>query len=156
MAEVEQAQVVTLKCDPPPYPPLRTPLDVAQAHADIAVARRQEGLVQAAAFHEQTAATIRALVAPMPPDGELLPCPFCGSEAVIIKGDECAVAQCLDVKAHRLFVDGDNTAAEQVAEFWNQRPSTLSVHPSGSENIPEDADRKRFWRDFWSTQTSTL
>ena len=51
----------------------------------------------------------------------LRPCPFCGGEARIFEFEECAVAQCLDVKAHRLFVDGDNTAAQQVADLWNQR-----------------------------------
>ena len=53
---------------------------------------------------------------------ELLPCPFCGGEAVVVEGDESAYVQCRNVKMHRaMWFSGDNTAAEQVAEQWNRR-----------------------------------
>ncbi len=53
---------------------------------------------------------------------ELLPCPFCGSEAKLIEGEECAYVQCLQVKCHRgPFVDGDNAAADEAVDEWNRR-----------------------------------
>jgi len=52
----------------------------------------------------------------------LAPCPFCGGQAKIIEGEESAYVQCLDVKMHRaLWFDGDNNAANEVAEQWNKR-----------------------------------
>ena len=51
-----------------------------------------------------------------------LPCPFCGGEAVVMEGEECAWVQCLDMKMHRsMFVDGDNNAAAEAKEQWNRR-----------------------------------
>ena len=62
---------------------------------------------------------------------ELKPCPFCGGEAIIITGEECAYVQCQEVKMHKaLWYDGDNAAADEVAEQWNRRadlPPTLSA-----------------------------
>ncbi len=53
---------------------------------------------------------------------ELKPCPFCGGEASLITGDECAYVQCLDVKMHRgPFIDGDNDAVSEAAAAWNRR-----------------------------------
>ena len=53
---------------------------------------------------------------------KLLPCPFCGGEATLIEGDECAYVQCLQVKNHRgPFVDGDNAAADEAISAWNTR-----------------------------------
>ena len=52
----------------------------------------------------------------------LAPCPFCGGEATLIEGDECAYVQCLQVKNHRgPFVDGDNAAADEAVTAWNTR-----------------------------------
>ena len=53
---------------------------------------------------------------------ELKNCPFCGGEAKLIEGEECAYVQCLQVKCHRgPFVDGDNAAADEAVEHWNRR-----------------------------------
>jgi hypothetical protein len=61
---------------------------------------------------------------------ELKPCPFCGGEARIVEGEESAYVQCTQVKMHvAIFYDGDNNAANEVAEQWNRR-SAASAEPA--------------------------
>ena len=54
---------------------------------------------------------------------ELKPCPFCGGEARLIRGDEVAAVQCANHAFHRLILDGDNNAAAEVIAAWNNRPA---------------------------------
>lgn len=55
----------------------------------------------------------------------LLPCPFCGGQAELREGEECAYVQCLVTKMHRgPFIDGDNNAADEAIAAWNTRIST--------------------------------
>tara|TARA_R110000868_G_scaffold118010_1_gene313150 strand:+ start:118 stop:336 length:219 start_codon:yes stop_codon:yes gene_type:complete len=59
----------------------------------------------------------------------LLPCPFCGGEARLVEGEESAYVQCREVKMHRaMFFDGDNDAANTVAEAWNRRALPAERH----------------------------
>lgn len=61
-----------------------------------------------------------------------LPCPFCGGEAVVLEGEECAWVQCLDMKMHRaMFVDGDNNAAAEALEQWNRRADLARPSQAG-------------------------
>jgi len=60
----------------------------------------------------------------------LLPCPFCGGPAKIVEGEESAYVQCLNMKMHRaLWFDGDNNAANEVAEQWNTRAALPMGEP---------------------------
>lgn len=61
---------------------------------------------------------------------ELKPCPFCGGDAEVFEGEERAIAQCLCVSAHRLLVDGDNNAAQEVADIWNRRDERNRGYPA--------------------------
>jgi len=67
-----------------------------------------------------------------------LPCPFCGGEAVVMEGEECAWVQCLDMKMHRaMFVDGDNNAAAEALEQWNRRADLADAQ---AEKATRDID----------------
>ena len=83
----------------------------------------------------------------------LLPCPFCGGEAELREGEECAYVQCLDVKAHRgPFVDGDNNAAAEAVEMWNYRVP-LPVAPAREVNVADTElrDAAQAVVDRWDT-----
>lgn len=69
---------------------------------------------------------------------ELLPCPFCGGAVRIVEGEESAYVQCENVKMHRaLWFEGDNNAANEVAEQWNRRADArVAPEPVAWENIP--------------------
>ena len=77
---------------------------------------------------------------------ELLPCPFCGGEAKLIEGEECAYVQCLQVKCHRgPFVDGDNAAADEAVDEWNRRTdlsqaSVAAALEAAAELLDSEAD----------------
>lgn len=65
-----------------------------------------------------------------------LPCPFCGGEAVVLEGEECAWVQCLDMKMHRaMFVDGDNNAAAEALEQWNRRADLARPSQAEDESV---------------------
>ena len=53
---------------------------------------------------------------------DLKPCPFCGGEAELTEGEECAQVQCLEQSWHRgPFADGDNNASAEAIAAWNTR-----------------------------------
>ncbi len=53
---------------------------------------------------------------------ELKPCPFCGGEAELMTGEECAQVQCLKMKFHLgPYVWGDNDASMEAIAAWNTR-----------------------------------
>lgn len=65
---------------------------------------------------------------------KLLPCPFCGGQAELVEGEECAYVQCLDMKMHRaMFVDGDNTAGLEALEQWNRRAALAAAPQSAPD-----------------------
>ena len=72
---------------------------------------------------------------------DLLPCPFCGGEAILIEGDESAYVQCLDVSCHvGPFFDGDNDASNSAVAEWNRRSDT-AARKAAFEEAAKVADR---------------
>ena len=62
---------------------------------------------------------------------ELKPCPFCGGGVRLVESNdgEDAYIQCREVKMHRaMWFDGDNNAANEVAEQWNRRDNRNASH----------------------------
>eukprot|EP00919_Chromeraceae_sp_WS-2016_P041867 GHVR01099688.1.p1 GENE.GHVR01099688.1~~GHVR01099688.1.p1 ORF type:complete len:202 (+),score=27.95 GHVR01099688.1:143-748(+) len=60
---------------------------------------------------------------------EMKPCPFCGSEAELVTGEECAAVRCVKVPLHQLVVSGDNNAANEATEAWNNRAVLSEQEP---------------------------
>lgn len=76
-------------------------------------------------------------------------CPFCDGEAEIVEGEESAYAQCKQVKMHRaLWFDGDNNAAEEVAEQWNRRAAPPAPPPA-TELVEALAKARADVRAYW-------
>lgn len=70
---------------------------------------------------------------------ELKPCPFCGGAARIVEGEECAYVQCEQVKMHRaIWFDGDNDAANEVADQWNRRAPTIEGEARDTRDDPDN------------------
>jgi hypothetical protein len=94
-------------------------------------------------FTHSPAVSLPSVVAVSEEDA-LLPCPFCGGEAHVVEGDECAFVQCRQVKMHRaLWVDGDNNAAGEAREQWNRRAALESFASRIAGSGERDAERYR-------------
>lgn len=80
---------------------------------------------------QRAAAAVRAELAPKPvPDGELLPCPFCGGRPQIVTyGGDAGSFQggrfvaCMICESASLVCWGDEAADRRIAEAWNRRAS---------------------------------
>ena len=92
---------------------------------------------------------------------ELKNCPFCGGEAKLIEGEECAYVQCLQVKCHRgPFVDGDNAAADEAVEHWNRRTDLSQAAHVAAEVVKARAEWVKAAKEkidgmFMSTKVET-
>lgn len=81
---------------------------------------------------------------------ELLPCPFCGGEAVIFEGDADWGVDCL---VCRVMVRGETTEGNAIAA-WNRRPKPKTCFERWKEELkPSDIaetiiSRKNLWPLF--------
>jgi hypothetical protein len=88
-------------------------------------------------------------------EGELLPCPFCGSDYVRLHAD--CVVQCVCCSSEGPVYDAGDDDGEGAVRLWNTRTPTATPSDVGwqpIETFDYEAERKRQGTMFvWATVT---